>query len=121
MSKVTAKALAEETSVATAKAMAKMTAKATVRQWRSDCGSSSIGVDGGTNSGQGGTNSGRGGGRCGGRRCHVDTNIEFPQLSGGKISNFLAPRICKILFAAQIKVPHGGIICATNKILRIHK
>jgi hypothetical protein len=71
--------------------------------------------------GNGGANSNQGSGRCGGRRFHVDTNIGFPRLSGSKISNFLAPCICKILLVAQIKVPRGGIICATNKILQVHK
>jgi hypothetical protein len=69
----------------------------------------------------------RGGGKCcckSGEYCtgkmpwlkafHVDTYIEFLQLSGSKTAIFLAPCICKVLFVAQIKVPRGGIICATN-------
>jgi hypothetical protein len=47
----------------------------------------------------------------------VDTYIGFLQLSGGKNSDFLALCIYKILFVAQIKVPPGGIICCTKKIL----
>ncbi len=52
---------------------------------------------------------------------HVDTYIGLLQLSGIKNSNYLAPCICKILFVAQMKVPREGIICATDKILPLHK
>jgi hypothetical protein len=50
---------------------------------------------------------------------HIDTYVGFLQLFGGKTVIFLAPCICEILFVAQIKIPRGGIICATNKILQI--
>ncbi len=52
---------------------------------------------------------------------HIDTYVGFLQLSGGKTANFSAQCICMILFVAQIKVPRGGIVCATNIILRIKK
>jgi hypothetical protein len=42
---------------------------------------------------------------------------DFLQLSGNEKAFFFASMYSKIITCAQIKVPRGRIICATNKIL----
>jgi hypothetical protein len=84
--------------------------------------------------GGGGADSGRGGNRCGGsgRNAIVNQSVvcfRKYRISGSTWTHKCLPTyielylciFCKFLFVAQIKVPRGTFICATNKNLQINK